>query len=232
MNSILPRIVSSQELRWIGLFLGIACCSLVMGAQSPIQLQPTPKPPTCNEYVIEHTKMLSFGQRACLYRSSIVSGSGVTGAAFFAGISHLRNSPSEWGQGITGFSRRFGSNFGQSVAKSTGEFTASYLLHEDPRLRPMSATGAYAEGRLKRLGRALAAPVVIWQANPRPRFGYIAGSFASGFVGMAWYPQSQLHTGDALLRTATAFGGYVGNSVVTEFAGDIVAPIAKFFNKH
>ena len=59
--------------------------------------------------------------------------------------------------------------------------------------------------------------------------GRLAGSFASGFAGLAWAPQSKDHLSNALSDSGTAFGGYVADSVFSEFSPDISRIFAHFF---
>ncbi len=56
---------------------------------------------------------------------------------------------------------------------------------------------------------------------------WVAGSFASGFIGKTWYPQRVNTTSDALRRTGTALAGMAGNSWFHEFQPSIVAWIQK-----
>src|SRR5215471_16278215 len=48
-----------------------------------------------------------------------------------AGIQQLRNSPHEWGGGMFGFGKRFGSAVGEHVVKNTIQFGVASVRHEE-----------------------------------------------------------------------------------------------------
>ena len=57
----------------------------------------------------------------------------------------------------------------------------------------------------------------------------IVGSFASGFVGLAWAPPSQDKFSNAFANSGTAFAGYIGSSVFSEFQTDLFGLLGKLF---
>src|SRR5262249_45944834 len=64
------------------------------------------------------------------------------GSAASAGIGQWDNSPEEWGQGAEGYGKRFGSRFGQNVAKQTLQLGLGAALHEDLRYKPVRTGSA------------------------------------------------------------------------------------------
>ncbi len=190
------------------------------------------------------TEPLTAHQKLCYFvKNRAVTPSGVFGSAFTAGIAQLTKSPKEWSQDAKGYGERFGTRFAQGLTKSTTESLVGILDHEDPRLRPSSEAGTLpfsASRILPRLGNAVIG--TVWTTRDRyadgsargPSFSYsrIAGSFASGFVGMAWTPDSGNTVGQAFGRTGTAFAGYVGTSIWTEFQPDIIRLVSKLVGQH
>src|SRR5580658_9703419 len=55
----------------------------------------------------------------------------VVGAAFVAGINQAGNAPPEWGQGVAGYSRRFGSDFGIALVGTTTRYGLAEAFKED-----------------------------------------------------------------------------------------------------
>jgi hypothetical protein len=173
---------------------------------------------------------LSFKQKACYWRGQIFTGPAIFGAAFFGSIAMAQHTPKEWPQGAQGFGYQFGTRYAQGMLKSTTAFGVGYLLHEDPRpqapynLKCGSHQHLPHTERWARLGSSLLR--VVWthhddSCTDTVAFSRVAGSFASGFIQLAYLPPSQNHVSNAFQGTASALGGYAANSVWTEFQGDI-----------
>ena len=180
-------------------------------------------PPPCNSYIIENEQKLTFRQKFCYYANNkVLTGSAIFGGLFFSGVAQARRDPKEWEQGVEGYARRFGSRYAQGLTKSTAEFLAGAINHEDPRSHPPSEVKR-ANNFGARLGGALLR--TVWTHRDSGgnfiAFSRVAGAFASGFVGNAWYPDRLATTQEAFKRTGSAFGGYVMNSVFSEFQSDI-----------
>jgi len=155
-------------------------------------------------------------------------------------IGEARHKPPEWPQGLDGFGRQMGTRYTQGMVKSTATFIASAITREDPRPKPPPYIGKDSQrfGCLPattvkvRLGQSLLR--VVWNACEeswiaRPAPGRLIGSFASGFVGLAWAPPSQDKLSNALVDSGTAFGGYIADSVFSEFQTDLFGWIGKIF---
>jgi len=55
----------------------------------------------------------------------------MVGAAFAAGIGQVSNAPPEWNQGVKGYGRRFGSDFGIAATGTTARYGLAEALKED-----------------------------------------------------------------------------------------------------
>jgi hypothetical protein len=55
----------------------------------------------------------------------------IAGAAFAAGINQFTNSPPEWHQGVEGYSKRFGSDFGIAAVGTTTRYGLAEALKQD-----------------------------------------------------------------------------------------------------
>ena len=114
--------------------------------------------------------------------------------------------------------RRFEVFYQRKAARNAGEFLAGYLHHEE--FRPHLSGKV---GFLERSKAALLSVVVAPSESGgfRPALAPIAGSFSSGFVGAADFPnRGLLKTG--LRHSGAVYGSYFGTAMFREFKPDIV----------
>jgi len=216
--------------------------SLCGQAPAPADPAKDPPKPGCDPYSMQTLPKDAFGikQRTCFWSAQLFTGSAFFGASLFGAVGEWRHKPAEWPQGWDGFGRQAGTRYTQGMVKSTATFIASTISREDPRPKPPPFIGMSSERfgcrpstTFKgRLGQSLLR--VVWNAcEPngwrRPAPGRLIGSFASGFVGLAWAPPSQDKTSIALTNSGTAFAGYIGSSVFSEFQNDLFGLLGKMF---
>lgn len=222
----------------------ITAAAISSGEASPQSPMPIPKPelppvPHCDSYSMQSLPHLNFEQRACYWRSQLMTGTAVTGAVFTAFVAQLRHSPEEWGQGAQGYGYRVGTRYTQGMVKSTATFVAGLVSREDPRSTPPPGYDCPMQSSRvsARIGRSLARVFVSYQLRGddkcvvRPAPARAIGSFASGFVQRAWLPDSQNTVGTALKGSGTALGGYIGSSLFSEFQGDLWRMLGVLFTR-
>jgi hypothetical protein len=146
--------------------------------------------------------------------------------AFSSGIRMAnppKNYPHEWHSGVEAYGRFYGDSFARTGAESIGRFSASVLLHEDPRYRRSTSTFFPT-----RLGHALAFTLVDRTdgGHPTVAISNFTGAAANGFIGNAYLPSGFDNLTHAGQRSAVAFGGMAGQNVMQEFAPDL-APLLK-----
>ena len=219
--------------------IGIAAAITLLGLASPAQETQSwtnPRPAACLAYTLQiQTAPLTSHQKFCYFlQNKAFTPSAIFGAAFSAGYAQLTNNPKEWGGGTKGYAERFATRYAQGLTKSTTESFVGMLDHEDPRLHASSEAGTMLSRPsriMPRLGQALLNSV--WTPrDPFPdgsrrsnslSYSRIAGSLASGFIGMSWTPDRINTVGQAFGRTGTGFAGYAATSVWTEFQPDVVS---------
>ena len=139
----------------------------------------------------------------------------IAGAAIAAGINQFSNEPPEWGQGIEGYSKRFGSDFAIAAIGTTTRYGLAEALKEDtlyyscecvgffPRLRHAVISSATArrgeDGHLVFSLPALVAPY--------------AGSITAVYV---WYP-NRFSAKDGFRIGNYGLLAYVGQNIVLEY---------------
>lgn len=104
------------------------------------------------------------------------------GTAF---IDQRRDSPSSWGDGASGYSRRVASRFGKFAAASGIEHASAAALGHDPRYIRCKCDGFWP-----RFGHALAYQVISYDRNGNRVFYVprIAGAFGGEALSTAWVP--------------------------------------------
>ena len=139
-----------------------------------------------------------------------------------AGVSQLRNTPKEWGQGGAGFAKRFGSAFGTHVINNGIHYGVSRARHEEFGYRPSGKTGFGP-----RLKYALTSTVITHKTTTGKRTvaaGQISGAFGSGLISRAWQPASTRTIGSGLATGGVMMGATAGTNVVREFWPEIRHP--------
>ena len=119
----------------------------------------------------DHT--LTFGERARIYRNSLISPETVIGPAFGAAISQWEHTPPEWREGGEGYGLRFASGLGRHVISQSIEFGVAAADGEDPRYFRSEDRRFWARTR-----HAIVSTVVSRTATGRriPAFSRFAGT--------------------------------------------------------
>jgi hypothetical protein len=149
------------------------------------------------------------------YRRSLYGKQAIAGSAAAAGINQLRNRPHEWGGGVGGFAKRFGSSLGQHAVKSTIELGVGALHHED-----LHYHRSNLHGTLPRMKYAVVSTFIVPRTN-RPgktvALGRISGSMGAGVISRAWQPASTAGLGAGLASGGISLGATVGVNMAREF---------------
>jgi len=141
-------------------------------------------------------------------------------AGFQAGLSQASNSFEGYGQGGSGYGKRFGSALLDGVDSSFfSNFFYPVLFKQDPRYFRLG------EGTIKRrIWYCIEQEFVTKKDSDRsPTFSYsnVLGGLTAGSISNAYYPQEERGFGLTMSRTAISFGwGMVGNFVL-EFWPDM-----------
>lgn len=171
-----------------------------------------PEPPSS----ISHE--LTFHERMGIYRSSVLSITTFASPALGAGIDQWQDDPTEWGQGMAGYGRRFGSALGRNLANKTLIFGVSALDKEDPRY-----FASESDGFASRTKHAAVSAFVSYKedGSRMPAYAHFAGAYGSSFLAMTWYPPSQSTAHHALVQGTTKLAMNAGMNVLREFWPDI-----------
>lgn len=139
----------------------------------------------------------------------------VAGAAFSAGINQFSNAPPEWNQGVAGYSRRFGSNFGILAIGTTTRYGLSEAFKEDSLYYRCDCTGVFP-----RLRHAVLSSFTARRGNDGHQVFSIPALVAPYAATMTavygWYP-SRFGAKDAFRTGNYNLLAYIGGNVSLEF---------------
>jgi hypothetical protein len=111
----------------------------------------------------------------------------IVGAGVAAGINQWSNSPPEWGQGVSGFGKRFGSDFGIAAIGTSTRYGLAEAFREDTLYYRCECSGP-----LPRLRHAVISTLIGRHGEDGHRvfsFSALAAPYAGSMIAVyAWYP--------------------------------------------
>lgn len=148
-------------------------------------------------------------------------------AGFQAGVSQAENEFPGYGQGATGYGKRYGASLADQVSSNFfANFAYPVLLKEDPRYFRLG------EGSIKhRIVYSLEQEFVCHTDAGGRSFNWsnILGAFTSGTLSNAYYPSTDRGVGLTLSRSTISLAYGAVGGLVDEFWVDISH---KLFHKH
>jgi hypothetical protein len=139
----------------------------------------------------------------------------VAGAAIIAGIHQASNAPPEWKQGVEGYSKRFGSEYGIALVSATTRYGLSEAFKEDAMYYRCECRGVFP-----RLSHALISTLTARRGGDGHRVFSIpalvapyAGSMTAVY---GWYPD-RYGAKDAFRTGNYSLLVYAGGNVALEF---------------
>jgi hypothetical protein len=139
----------------------------------------------------------------------------IGGAALAAGLNQFTNSPPEWQQGVEGYSKRFGSNFGIAAVATTTRYGLAEALKEDTLYYRCDCTGIFP-----RVRHALFSTLTARQGSDGHRVfslpALIAPYAGTMTAVYAWYP-NRYGAKDAFRMGSYSLLAYAGSNISLEF---------------
>ena len=143
-----------------------------------------------------------------------------------AGIQQAQDHFWQYGQGASGYGKRFGADYGDTVNGTLiGAAILPAILHQDPRYF-YKGTGS----KLSRFGYALANAVICKGDNGRwqPNYSNVGGAIAAGAISNLYYPDQD--KGDAALTFENAGIGIASTAVANVFQEFIIRHLTPKLN--
>jgi hypothetical protein len=139
----------------------------------------------------------------------------IAGSAIAAGIGQSSDSPPEWHQGVEGYAKRFGSDFGIVAVGTTTRYGLAEALKEDTMYYRCECTGV-----LPRLRHALLSTLIARRGDDGHRVFSVPALIAPYAGAMtavyAWYPD-RFGAKDAFRMGNYSMLAYMGGNVTLEF---------------
>jgi len=139
----------------------------------------------------------------------------VVGAGIVAGINQLNNTPPEWNQGVEGYAKRFGSDFGIAAVTTTTRYGLSEAFKEDALYYRCDCRGA-----LPRLSHAMISTLTARRGQDGHRvfsFPALVAPYAGSMTAVyGWYP-NRFGAKDAFRMGNYSLLVYMGGNVALEF---------------
>jgi hypothetical protein len=139
----------------------------------------------------------------------------VAGSAFAAGIGQMDKSTPEWNQGLKGYGRRFGSDFGIAAVGTTTRYALSEALREDSLYYRCACRGVFP-----RLGHAVFSTLTARHGEDG-RLVFSLPALVAPYAGSmtavyGWYP-SRYGAKDGFRIGNYSLLSYVGGNIALEF---------------
>ena len=163
-------------------------------------------------------------ERNRLYFKTMVNPIGFVKVGFSAGIDQANDKPTEWGQGASGYGRRFANILGQYSIQRTVTYGLASALHEDNRYFNSGVQGVWPRTRY-----ALSSGILARHDDGSRHFSIsqVAGVAAGAFLARTWLPPSQSSASAGATSFGISMASNVGFSVVKEFLPDLGRALAK-----
>jgi hypothetical protein len=161
---------------------------------------------------------LSVSEKATFFGYRIIAPTSLAMSAFTSGIDQWRDSPPEWGQGMAGYGRRYGSKTGTRAAENGIGFLTAAALHQDPRYFRSGETGFW-----RRTQYAAKATIVTRSDSGHRSIAIwkISANYGAQFVSNTWQPDRVTPVPDTLLRGSISMGYDAASNLFKEFWPDI-----------
>ena len=167
-----------------------------------------------------HLQPLTNEERGDVYvRQTYLTGASYLKRLFAAGIDQVRGVPYEWGGGWGGYSKRFGSRYGQFIIQNTLTSAGDAALHYEPRYDLCRCTGFWPRTRHALLRNFITYDKTEVRNHPQTPL-YVA-AFSAGALATTWKPDNQSPWRNGAYATLGQAGYGAISTWLQEFALDI-----------
>jgi hypothetical protein len=161
---------------------------------------------------------LGVNEKLRFHLNKSVSPMAFIGDAAYAGLLHEVDTPAEWGQGGSGYARRFASTAASSGIHSALAFGLDAGLHEDPRYLP-SGTGGF----WRRTGHALRGTILTRtdRGTETLSFWRLGSAYGAAYLSNQWYPGRLNTIGLGFTQGSLQLGFDFSSNLAAEFWPDL-----------
>ena len=171
-----------------------------------------------NPFIPTPQAPLSIQDKWKIHARRTTSPTGFLRSAVTAGWDQWQNDPMEWGQGMAGYSRRFGHKVSYRAVKNGLGLSLDVTLRQDPRYFRSEEQGFW-----KRTPHALTYVIVTRTDSGGRTFSTwrVGSAYGAAFITNSWRPDRVGGTADALQRGTVTLGLDAVSNVLKEFWPDI-----------
>ena len=144
--------------------------------------------------------------------------------AMRAGLDQAVNGHEEWGQGVKGFARRYGSGYAQYFISETLTEGSAYFLHEDNRYFRSGKQGFGPKFRYAITSTLLTRHDDGSRSISISTIGGVAGA---AFISRIWQPRSTSSAGDAAVSFGLTIMFRSGLNLLREFSPGLAGKVLK-----
>ncbi len=164
---------------------------------------------------------LTFAQRRDVYfRQTYLNAGSYLARMFSAGIDQARSVPREWGGGMPGYGRRFGSRFGAFAIQNSISAGGNAALGYETRYDICRCTGFWPRTR-----HAIVRNFITYNDTEnelRPQLPMYAAAYAAGMISATWWPTHRNPWAQGAYNSLSQAGIGSGVNWVSEFSMDIL----------
>ena len=141
-----------------------------------------------------------------------------------AGYLQKTDSPTEWGQGSDGYSKRLGSSVASSGIRAVLAFGLDSTLHQDPRYYRSDSSGFWS-----RTGHAMRGTILTRTDSGGETLSTwrLGSAYGAAFISNQWYPDRLNTVRHGLVGGSTRLGFDLVKNLITEFWPDVKRKISR-----
>lgn len=160
----------------------------------------------------------TLGERFRYHAKQTVGPPSLLGTGFTSAISLWRNAPPSWGQGMEGYTRRYGYSLAGNASKHAMQFAGGAILREDLRYR-RSEDRRFSRRTLNIIRRTFLLP--DGAGGWRPAYSRYIGAYGAGFLTNVWYPPPVNGPGHGVKRGTYLLLSDLSGAAFQEFWPDL-----------
>jgi len=149
------------------------------------------------------------------YRKAIVTPSSLGKNAVTAGIAQWRDSPPEWGQGMAGYGRRYGSRVATHAVQGTARYSVAHWRGEDITYHRSEGGGEWT--RLKYAVKTSFIVPKVDGSGTTISASLFAGAYTGAGVSRFWHPEDRRTVQSTFFNGSASVGYAVLGNIVKEF---------------
>jgi len=141
-----------------------------------------------------------------------------------AGYLQMRGSPTEWGGGGEGYSKRVGSSLASSGVRAALAFGLDSTLHQDPRYFRSASAGCWC-----RTGHALRGTILTRTDSGGETLSTwrLGSAYGAAFISNQWYPDRLNTVRRGVVNGSTRIGFDLVKNMFAEFWPDVKRKISR-----